>query len=142
MKTKLFIVAIICGWLLLFFFTSCKKEKDLGPLYESFIGTWRPVYGDVGDYIEFTKNGHFIYSRGTERQVDFKVNTLKSAGTTLVNNIEWERTNLVFQKKNNSSSVTIVYNQTQDTIRKYTIKKIDDLGEYDFTSGIQFFVRK
>lgn len=129
---------IILAAIILIVIFSCKKEKDLGPLYESFIGTWRPVYGDVGDYIEFTKNGHFIYSRGTERQVDFRMNKVVEFGNVSINGIDWNLA--VFSPS--EAKMYIAYNMTKDTICGYPKNFTNEIGEVDLTLGNQFFVRK
>lgn len=141
MKTNLFIVAIICGWLSLFFFTSCKKEKDLGPLYEAFIGKWECIDSSTPAFYEITKSGYFSFSDGLQRNVHFKVFGVNSLESSSINEVNWK--GLQFIDKKTTIDCVFYFNETMDTIT-ITKRLIDGTGNLNTAQFPinYYFVRK
>ncbi len=130
---------IILATLLLMVMFSCKKEKDLGPLYDSFVGKWSASNQEVNDVLEITKKGDLILSKGVEHQLNLSVDYLREDDAYIIEGKLWKRLDFVDERRNDS--FLIIYNENGDTIRRYH-RIINDSGELSNIPQTIYFVRQ
>lgn len=58
--------------------SSCSKESSFGPEFESFVGEWKNINGDLPITITIKKNGQVKVLKSIERGISFRANYLSS----------------------------------------------------------------
>lgn len=110
---------------------SCKKEKNLGPLYELFIGRWEPENQSEDTFIEFSSDGIIKYSRGVERQLKYDVDLVRQDNPGIYEGELWNVIRFLDEDKfGNYNGFLVLYNETVDTILRYKYQ-LHENGEYN-----------
>ena len=63
---------------LLFTLLGCRKDPSFGPEFESFVGEWKNINGDLPITITIKKNGQVKVLKSIERGISFRANYLSS----------------------------------------------------------------
>jgi hypothetical protein len=120
------------------FLTACtKKNHNLGPDYDQFIGTWETINTSEKAILEFKKNGKIEISHAIERNGKFIITNLKFGYVDSAT--AWSSWGFVL---GNSSSGGLIISPTKDSLISNFIINVINNGTLSYPSKKAVFIKK